>query len=94
MTANWGEIYRKHNLFIINDRWAIRDNSLKSSAAVIVHRCMNGNLSSIHDLIRYRYQCNSCLALIPDEIQALWLLHTCDNHDENWMKDGSGRIGE
>ena len=92
MSDNWGEIYKNHNIFIINNRWAIRDNSLYKDPAVIVHKCTDGTLSSIYDLARFNYKCNICDTPIPDEVQAVWLLRTCDNHDKHWMKDG--RIGE
>lgn len=73
-------------VFVINERWGIRKNSIDSTPAVIVHRCDNGAIGNVHDLIRQDYKCDHCFVPVPDEVQALWLLRTCDEADPYWMK--------
>ena len=86
MLAEWNTMPNTHDLFIINERWGIRKNTVRSAPSVLVHRCSTGGVGNIHDLVRNDYECDTCKTPIPDEIQALWLLRTCDEADEYWMK--------
>ena len=87
MLSDWDGMANRHDLFVINERWGIRKNTVSTAPAVIVHRCSTGQTGNVHDLRRGDYRCDTCSTLIPDEIQALWLLRTCDEHDDYWMKD-------
>ena len=89
MLNNWDVIRKDLNLFKINERWGIRDNSINNTPSVIIHRCDTGMLGNVHDLIRNDYKCESCCTPVPDEIQALWLLRTCNTTDKHWMKERS-----
>ena len=48
----WPQSYRKYNLFVINERWGIRKNTVSTAPAVIVHRCTVGTVGNVHDLRR------------------------------------------
>jgi len=86
--SDWGTGNDRLNLFKINERWAIRDNSIPDTPAVLVHRCDSDALGNVHDLIRNNYKCDQCKEPVPDDIQALWLLRTCDEAGPYWMKQG------
>ena len=88
MLSEWGTGNKNLSLFEINERWGIRNNSLPDTPAVLMHRCTNGSLGYVHDLIRNKYKCDSCRELVPDEVQALWLLRTCDEAGQYWMNQG------
>ena len=88
MLGEWGTGNRDLSLFEISERWGIRNNSVPDTPSVIMHRCDNGELGYVHDLIRNNYKCDGCMAPVPDEVQALWLLRTCDEAGPYWMKQG------
>ena len=76
----WPQSYRKYNLFVINQRWGIRDSAIYNNPAVIIHRCSDGETTNIHDIGRYsNYKCHVCNTPIPSEIQAVWHLRTWDD---------------
>ena len=85
MLSDW-HVDKKLKLFIINERWGIRNNSFDEWAAVIVHRCAKGAIGHIHDLKRNNNRCDTCRTIVPDGVQTLWLLRTYTDHDERWMK--------
>ena len=87
MLSEWGSFRQDLNLFKINERWGIRDNSLPNTPAVIMHRCDGGKVGNVHDLVRNNYKCDICQTPVPDEVQALWLLRTVDTSYEYWMKE-------
>ena len=86
MLTDW-YVCQELNLFQINERWGIRDNSLPHTPAVIIHRCDSGMAGNVHDLIQNDYKCDSCHTPVPDEVQALWLLRTMGTSHEYWMKE-------
>ena len=89
MLSDWDtENGRKLKLFKINERWGIRNNSIPDTPSVIVHRCDNGAIGNVHDLIRNNYQCDHCKVPVPDDVQALWLLRTYEDAYPYWMKQG------
>ena len=85
MLSKW-HVESKLKLFVINKRWGIRNNAFDNWSAVIVHRCTKGDIGHIHDLKRNNNKCDMCGTIVPDEVQALWLLRTYTEHDERWME--------
>lgn len=80
MLYDWNtHIGKEYNLFIINERWGIRDHTTPDvSPAVIVHRCNNGTVGHVHELEYNNYTCDACKTPVPDAVQALWILRNYD----------------
>ena len=85
MIDEWGVGNNRLNLFKINERWGIRRNSIDNTPSVIVHRCDGGGIGNVHDLEQGNYKCDHCFVVVPDDVQAVWLLRTCDEADQFWM---------
>lgn len=86
MLAEWNEIGKQYHVFVIDERWGIRDHTVpKNNPPVLLHKCDTGRIGHIHDLKRYNFKCKECKVDIPEGVQAVWLLGTW-NFDERWMK--------
>lgn len=76
-----GLISKSYRVFIITDRWAIRQHTVRKYRSVVLHRCDDGGCGNIHDLYIHS-NCVDCKTLIPDEVQALWFLQNLDNDND------------
>ena len=82
MLADWDEIGIAYRLFIIDERWGIRDHTVpKHNPPVLLHRCDSGRIEPTHDLTLSKYKCNNCNVSVPKEVQAVFMLGTW-NYDE------------